>query len=151
MKNLNKIFKWLMWALIIVSVVILVWGFAKGYPSVVGEGNDATVNVLLNWAYIMVGIAIFCVVVLGICVAAANNPKSLIKLLGGIVCACVLVIICYALAPASPAVGLTSATEPPTHAVLKMTDTIMLLTYVLGVAAILAIIVGEIVSSVRNK
>lgn len=149
MKNINKIFKWLMWALIIVSVVLLLWGFGKGYPASVGEGNDGTVNALLYWAYIMVGIAIFCVVVFGIAIAAVNNPKSLIKLLIGIVAAAVIVLICYLIAPASPAVGLT--TEQPSHAVLKMTDTLMILTYVLGALAVLAIIVGEIVSAVRNK
>ena len=34
MKNLNKLFKWLMWLLFAVSVGILVFGVVKGYPTV---------------------------------------------------------------------------------------------------------------------
>ena len=32
MKDLNKIFKWLMWLLFAVSVGILVWGNGEGIP-----------------------------------------------------------------------------------------------------------------------
>ena len=84
MKNLNKIFKWLRWALILIGVAILVWGFMKGYPGTPAADNG-TVDPLLYWAYALVGIAIFCIVVFGVAIAAVNNPKSLVKLGIGLV------------------------------------------------------------------
>lgn len=148
MKNLNKIFKWLMVVLIVVSVAILVWGFAVGYPSVASQPDGGTVDALLYWAYAMVGLALFCVVVFGIAVAAVNNPKSLVKMGIGLVVVAVICAIAYALAPASPAMGMQ---VQPEHGTLKLTDTILNLTYFAGGLAIIAIIFGEIWSSIRSK
>ena len=85
MKNLNKLFKWLMWLLFAVSVGILVFGVVKGYPTSAAEGDNGTVNALIYWCYAMIGTAAFCAVVFGIAVSVANNPKSVIKLGIGIV------------------------------------------------------------------
>jgi len=149
MKNLNRIFKVLSWALAIVGVVIVAIGLlGNKFPKSVADGNDGLVNTLLMWAYIMLGIAVACIIIFGIGIKAASEPKSLIKLLIGLVAAVAIVAIVYALAPASPAVGLQT---PATHGELKLTDTILILTYIFGGAAILAIIVGEIMSAVRNK
>ena len=137
-----------MLALMIVSLVILVWGFIKGYPESAASDNG-TVDPLLYWAYIMLGIALFCVVVFGIMVAAMNNPKSLIKLLIGLVAIVVVCGIVYAVSKGAPAVGLT--TEQPDASTLKLTDTVLNLTYLAGGLAILAIIAGEIISAIRNK
>ena len=80
-----------MWALIAVSVVLLVLGFTKGFPATVAEDNGA-VDPLLNWAYIMFGLAVACVIIVGLIVAAMNDPKSLIKLIIGLV---VVAAICF--------------------------------------------------------
>jgi len=148
MKNLNKIFTWVMWALIIVSVVLLVWGFMKGFPATMAEDNG-TVDPLLNWAYVIIGIAIFCVVVFGILVAAMNDPKSLVKLLIGLLVVAAICFVVYLISPGNPAVGYNG--EPVTAGTLKLTDTLLNLTYLAGGLAILAIVFGEIVSAVRNK
>lgn len=147
MKNLNKIFTWLMVALILISVGLLVWGFAAGYPTAPGQ-PDATVEALIYWAYVMIGLALFCVIVIGLVVAAVNNPKSLVKLLIGLAVVVVICGIAYVLAPASPAVGLA---EQPAVAELKQTDTVLNLTYFTGALAILAIIFGEIWGAIRTK
>ena len=76
MKNLNKIFTWTMVALIVISVVLLVWGFAKGWDF----KDDLPVDALLLWAYIMVGLAVIAVIGVGLAIGIANNPKSVIKL-----------------------------------------------------------------------
>ena len=70
--KLNKIIKWGMLALILVSVGLLIWGFAKGFA-----GN--AVDVLLYWTYIMLGLAVFSWVVIGLIVGTKNDPKSLEK------------------------------------------------------------------------
>ena len=148
MKNLNKIFKWLMLALILIGVAILVWGFMKGYPGTPAADNG-TVDPLLYWAYALVGIAIFCIVVFGVAIAAVNNPKSLVMLGIGLVAVAAICFVVYLVSPGAPAVGLL--TEQPSASTLKLTDTILNLTYLAGGLAILAIIVGEILSAVRNK
>ena len=50
--KLNKIFKWGMIALILVSVALLIWGFTQGF-------GGSAVDVLLYWTYAMIGIALF--------------------------------------------------------------------------------------------
>ena len=141
-----KIAKILFWALMGISVGLLVWGFIAGFETKDGAMTD----VLLYWAYIMLGIAIGFVICLGIYAQAITNPKGLIKL--GIVAvgAVVLVGIVYLISPGNPAVGLNSP-KLPTPGELKLTDTILNLAYIIGVLAILAIIAGEIVMATRKK
>ena len=145
MKNLNKIFKWILLGLILISVGILIWGFAVDF-----ESNDGTpVDVLLRWAYIMVGIAIAAIVVIGIAMRAVNDPKSLLKLgivLVGVAAVCLIV---YLVSTGKPAIGLNIA-EVPTAGTLKLTDTVLNLTYLTGGLAILTIVVAEIWGAVRK-
>ena len=148
MKNFNKIFKWLMLALILVGVGILVWGFMTGYPATPAMDNG-TVDPLLYWAYALVGIAIFCIVVFGIAIAAVNNPKSLLKLCAGLVAIAAVCFVVYLVSTGAPAVGLLTA--QPSASTLKLTDTVLNLTYLVGGLAIVSIVVGEIISAVRNK
>mgnify|MGYP006956080413 CR=1 FL=1 len=148
MKDLNKIFKWLMWLLFAVSVGILVWGVVKGYPTSAAEGDNGTVNALIYWCYAMIGIAVFCAVVFGIAVSVANNPKSLVKILIGLVAAAAVCGIAYVLAPASPAIGML---EQPTAGTLKFTDTVLYIVAFAGILSVAAIIFGEIWGAVRNK
>ena len=141
-----KIFKYLLWALMILSVVILVWGFLKGF-----EANDgAATNVLLGWAYVVLGIALASVICVGIYIRATTDPKSLIKIGIAVVAAAVLFGVCYLLASGAPALGYSGAT-PPTATELKMTDTILNLAYLVGGAAILSIIVSEVFMTIRKK
>ena len=147
MKNYGKIFKILMLVLILVSVALLVWGFVVGF-----EANDAkAVDALLTWAYIMIGIALVAVVLVGLFISVKNNPKTLVKLGIGLVAVAAVCFVAYLLAPGSPAVGMVDTANPPSATELKLTDTILNLTYFAGAAAILSIIVGEIVMAVRNK
>ena len=145
MKNLNKIFKWILLGLILISVGILIWGFAVDF-----ESNDGTpVDILLRWAYIMVGVAIAAIVVVGIAMRAVNDPKSLLKLgivLVGVAAVCLIV---YLVSPGKPAIGLNIA-EVPTAGTLKLTDTVLNLTYLTGGLAILTIVVAEIWGAVRK-
>ena len=146
MKNYSKIFKWLMIALIVVSVVLLVLGFVKGF-----EANDgAATNVLLGWAYVVLGIALLFVVGVGLYVTATTNPKGLIKIGIAVLGAAVLFGLCYVLASGAPAVGFSGA-KLPSATELKMTDTILNMAYIVGGAAILSIICGEVLMTIRNK
>lgn len=142
--NLNKIFKIGLWALIIISVAILIYGFIAGFE----ENGGLATDVLLTWAYIMIGLAVASWVILGLIVGAKNDPKSLVKIGIVIAGAAVLCLIAYFLAPANPAYGREGLDS---FATLKLTDTLLNLTYIAGGAAIIAIIVGEIRMSIANK
>ena len=140
--KLNKIFKWGMVALIVLSVVLLIWGFSQGF-------GGSTVDTLLYWTYGMLGLALFCVIVVGLIVGAKNDPKSLVRIGIAILGIAVLCLIAWVLAKGDPAVGYTGI--PVTSGTLKLTDTVLNLTYIVGGAAILAIIVGEIRMAIASK
>lgn len=144
MKDYSKIFKWLMLGLIVVSFALLVIGFVIGFTSKDGIMTD----VLLYWAYAMIGIALVSVIVFGLWIGIKNNPRMLVKLGIG---AAALVVVClaaYLLAAGKPAMGML---VQPSAATLKLTDTILNLTYFAGICSIAAIIAGEIRLSVINK
>ena len=141
-----KIIKALLWVLLILSVAVLVWGAMVGF-----EANDGKMtDVLLYWAYGMIGIALIGVICVGLYIAVRNNPKSLVKLGIIAVADAALVAVAYFLASGAPAMGYT-APKLPSDSELKLTDTVLNLTYILGAGAILSIIVGEIIMSVRGK
>ena len=146
MKNYNKLFKLVMWVLVVISVVLLVWGFLTGF-----EANDGrAVNVLLYWAYAILGLAILAVVVFGLIISAKNDPKSLVRLGVGLLVIAAVCFIAYLIAPGKMPLQWTNA-KLPTASELKLTDTILNLTYFTGALSILAIIFGEIMMAIRNK
>ncbi len=144
--KLNKIFKWGMVVLILISVAILVWGFSAGFAN----GSEAlpATNVLLTWAAIMIGIALFCWIVIGLIISVKNDPKSIVKMGIVLVGIAVVCLIAYLLAKGDPVPG---AAVESTAGELKLTDTILNLTLIAGVGAIAAIIVGEIRLAISNK
>ncbi len=141
-----KIFKLCLVALLVVSVIILVWGSMKGF-----EANDgAATNVLLYWAYIVLCIALAAVICVGLYIRATTDPKSLVKIGIAVLGAAVLFGLAYLLASGAPAVGYSGA-KLPSATELKMTDTILNLAYIVGGAAVLSIIAGEVLMSIRKK
>lgn len=128
----------------VISIAILVWGSVVGFEA----KDNLPVDTLLYWAYIMVGLAVAAWVVVGGIVSAKNNPKSLVKMLVLVVAIAAICFVAYLLAPANPAVGREGLDE---IGKLKLTDTVLNLTYFAGAAAILAIIVGEIRLAITNK
>ena len=144
--KLNKIFKWGMVVLILISLAILVWGFVAGFE--VNKVATPPTNTLLTWAAIMIGIALFCWIVIGLIVSVKNDPKSIVKMgivLVGIAAVC---LVAYLLAKGDPVPG---AAVTATDGELKLTDTILNLTLIAGVGAIVAIIAGEIRLATANK
>ena len=145
--KLNKFFKILMLVLILVSVGLLVWGSVVGFTTNDGQAVD----VLFYWAYVMVGLAVASWVLVGLVLMAKNNPKSLIKVGIVLVVAAALAFVEYLLAPGNPAVGRENISPADTLATLKLTDTVLNLTYFAGAAAVVAIIIGEIRLAIINR
>ena len=87
---------------------------------------------------------VFGVVVIG----GINNPKSLLKLLAGLVAIVAVVAVAYVLAPGTPAVGYLG--EPVSDSTLKLTDTMLNLTYFLFGGALLALVAGWVIGAIRK-
>ncbi len=145
MKNGMKIFTWVMIALLVVGAALVIWGFSAGFES----NNAAATNVLLNYAYIMVILALAAIIIGGI-VGASGDAKSLVKTGIVLLAAAAFVFIVYLIAPGSEAIGLVSV-EQPSKGMLKLTDTILYMAYILAIGAVLAIVVGEIRMAITNK
>ena len=140
----EKIIKWILVALFIVGIVFCVYGFIVGFES---NGN-APVDNILYCTYAFAGLALLAVVFGVLVIGGINNPKSLLKILLGLVAIAAIVAVAYVLAPGTPAVGYLG--EPVTDGTLKLTDTVLNLTYIVFGASILALVVGWIVGAVRK-
>ena len=140
----EKIIKWILVALFIVGIVFSVYGFLVGFES---NGNAPVDNLLYcTYAYALIGIlaVVFGVVVIG----GINNPMSLLKLLLGLVVIAAIIAGAYFLAPGTPAVGYLG--EPVSDGTLKLTDTILNLTYLLCGGAILSLVAGAVISALKK-
>ena len=140
----EKIIKWILVALFIVGIVFSVYGFIVGFES---NGN-APVDNILYCAYAFAAIALLAVVIGVVVIGGINNPKSLLKLVLGLVAVGAIVAVAYVLAPGTPAVGYLG--EPVTEGTLKLTDTVLNLTYFTFGLSILALVVGWVVGAVRK-
>ena len=140
----DKIIKWVLVALFIVGIVFSVYGFLVGFES---NGN-APVDNILYCAYAFAAIALLAVVIGVVVIGGINNPKSLLKLVLGLVAVGAIVAVAYVLAPGTPAVGYLG--EPVSDGTLKLTDTVLNLTYFTFGLSILALVVGWIVGAFRK-
>ena len=140
----EKIIKWVLVALFILGVVFSFYGFAVGFES---NGN-APVDTMLYCAYASAAIAILAVLFGVVVIGGINNPKSLLWLFVGLVVIAAIVAGAYLLAPGTPAVGYLG--EPVSDGTLKLTDTILNLTYLLFGGSILALIAGWIIGATRK-
>ena len=140
----EKLIKWLLVALFIVGIVFSVYGFIVGFDT---NGN-APVDNILYCTYAFAAIAVLAVVFGVVVIGGINNPKNLLKLLAGLVVVAAIVAVAYVLAPGTPAVGYLG--EPVSEGTLKLTDTVLNLTYFSFGAAILALVVGWIVGATRK-
>ena len=140
----DKIIKWVLVALFIVGIVFSVYGFLVGFES---NGN-APVDNILYCAYAFAAIALLAVVIGVVVIGGINNPKSLLKLVLGLVAVGAIVAVAYVLAPGTPAVGYLG--DPVSDGTLKLTDTVLNLTYFTFGLSILALVIGWIVGAVRK-
>ena len=140
----DKLIKWLLAILFVVGIVFSFYGFAVGFET---NGN-APVDNMLYCAYAFAAIAIFAVILGVVVIGGINNPKSLLWLLVGLVVIAAIIAGAYILAPGTPAVGYLG--EPVSEGTLKLTDTILNLTYLLFGASILSLVAGWIIGATRK-
>ena len=140
----DKIIKWLLAILFVVGIVFSFYGFAVGFET---NGN-APVDNMLYCAYAFAAIAILAVILGVVVIGGINNPKSLLKLVIGLVVIAGVVAVAYVLAPGTPAVGYIGPEVPA--GTLKLTDTLLNLTYLLFGASILSLVIGWVVGATRK-
>ena len=140
----EKIIKWILVALFIVGIVFSVYGFIVGFET----NANAPVDNILYCTYAFAGLAVLAVVFGVVVIGGINNPKNLLKLLLGLVVIAAVVAVAYVLAPGTPAVGYLG--EPVSDGTLKLTDTVLNLTYFAFGASVLALVVGWVVSATRK-
>ena len=140
----EKIIKWILVALFIVGIVFSVYGFIVGFET----NANAPVDNILYCTYAFAGLAVLAVVFGVVVIGGINNPKTLLKLLLGLVVIAAVVAVAYVLAPGTPAVGYLG--EPVSEGTLKLTDTVLNLTYFAFGASVLALVVGWVVSATRK-
>ncbi len=140
----EKIIKWVLAVLFVVGVVLSFLGFVVGFD----KAGNAPVDVMLYCAYAYALVAVIAVVLGVVVIGGINNPKSLLKLGIGLVAIAAIVAGAYLLAPGTPAVGYLG--EPVSDGTLKLTDTILNLTYLLFGGSIVALIAGWIIGATRK-
>ena len=140
----EKIIKWVLAVLFVVGTVFSFYGFAVGFES---NGN-APVDNILYCAYAFAAVTILAVLFGVVVIGGINNPKSLLKLVLGLVAIAAVVAVAYVLAPGTPAVGYIGPEVPA--GTLKLTDTILNLTYLLFGASILSLVIGWVVGATRK-
>ena len=140
----EKIVKWVLAALFAVGVVFSFYGFAVGFET---NGN-APVDNMLYCAYAFALTTLLAVVFGVVVIGGINNPKSLLKLLLGLVIGGAVIAVAYVLAPGTPAIGYLG--EPVSDGTLKLVDTVLNLTYFLFGGALLTLVAGWIIGATRK-
>ena len=140
----EKIVKWVLAALFAVGVVFSFYGFAVGFES----NSNAPVDNMLYCAYAFALTTILAVVFGVVVIGGINNPKSLLKLLLGLVAGGAVIAVAYVLAPGTPAIGYLG--DPVSDGTLKLVDTVLNLTYFFFGGALLTLVVGWIIGAIRK-
>ena len=152
----SKFTKILEICLLVISLIGLVVFFinnaSTGLYTVANEAEalatTGMLDVVLFWAYALVIAAIVLVVVLSI-INMAGNKKSLKRTGFLLLIAVVLIGLSYLLASGDPIA--VNMEVQPTHATLKMTDTLLNLSYALVVIALLALVWGSVRNLIKNR
>lgn len=110
------------------------------YAGIANE--DAAVNMMLRWAYVLFFVAIGTAVVMPL-FNLAKNPAGAMRSLIGLGVVAVVLIISYAMSSDTAIQG-SGGLVFDNPAVLKLTDTGLYAAYFAMAAAILAIVAGEI-------
>ena len=140
----EKIVKWVLAALFAVGVVFSFYGFAVGFET---NGN-APVDNMLYCAYAFALVTILAVLFGVVVIGGINNPKSLLKLLLGLVAGGAIIAVAYVLAPGTPAIGYLG--NPVSDGTLKLVDTVLNLTYFFFGGALLTLVAGWIIGAIRK-
>ncbi len=136
---MSKFIKYLSYILLGLAVVITIAFFTN---------KDGMIDTFLGYSYLLFGVAI--VLALGLpLLQMISNPKSFKKALYGLIVVVVVVGLAYVLASGDPLA--TTLDQEPTASTLKITDTGLIITYLLFFVSITAIVAGAVINMVKNR
>ncbi|MCD7969642.1 MAG: hypothetical protein LUF87_04750 [Alistipes sp.] len=135
---MKKILAILKYALLAISVIVV---------AIVMINGEASVDTILNWSYVLFGLAVVVTLFFPI-LNLAQNPKGALRSLIGLALLVVVVGVAYALAGTTPVPNseggfFTNTTE------LKVSDTGLITTYIALALAIIVVVAGEIRNSFK--
>ena len=122
---------WVRYILMAICVIVILMGWII----------RVDVDLLLRWMYAMLGIAVAAMLIMSV-FALAQNPKSAVQALIGLVAVLVLIGVAWAFSSDAPVI--TPTNEYTDSFGLKLADTALYTMYVLMGGAALAIVLGEI-------
>lgn len=125
-----KYVKYLSYALLIISAILLIAFYATGYA-------DGLLTASLNWAYVLLAVAVLATLILPFFFKSGRGGKGSIIKIGVMVVLCVVSYLCASNAPLEVSVNVE--TTPST---LKWTDAGLILTVILFIGAVLSIFSG---------
>ena len=129
-----KLVKYLYYILLAVSAVLILLFYAKGTP-------ETMVSTILNWAYVLVGLALVSMLVLPLFFRSGKKTQKSTLIAYGIFAVVVLVaVFCSSDAALE---GVTTSVEP-TASDLKFTDGGVMAAGLLIAVSFIAIIVGSL-------
>lgn len=104
--------------------------------------GQAAVGLMLNWMYIILGLALIVAIVFPL-IGLFSNPKGALKTLILLVICAGIVFACYAIAGTDP-ITLSDNTVVDNTFTLKVTDAGLYLAYIAFAGAVLTVIFGEV-------
>ncbi len=145
---MSKFLRIILIGLMVLSLAAIIAFYAQSGSGLYALSNLAeamtttgTLDILLIWAYVLTFAAILLIVILSL-INMAGNKKSLKRTGFTCILAVVLVVVSYFLASGDPvAVNLEVA---PTEGQLKMTDTLLIMCYILMGVTFVSLIWGSV-------
>ena len=142
----RKIAQYVLWVLMAASLVFIVLFFMGGFV----EGTEGTnfaepriLEAILKWTYVLLGITLAVTIIFPI-IFMFTNLQTLKRLGIVVLISAVLIFISYRLADDTvmDLIGYNGPDNVP--ATLKVVGTVLIFTYILGVAAIVSILYSSI-------
>ncbi|MDP3398346.1 MAG: hypothetical protein Q8S23_04295 [Bacteroidales bacterium] len=137
---MSKFVKYITYLLIGLAVIITIAFFSN---------KEAMLDTFLFYGYILFGIAAVAAIGMPL-FNMIDNPKSFKKILINLLIVVVVVGVAYLLASGDP-LSNVNITPEPTANTLKITDTGLILVYILFGLSVISIIAGSVVNMVRNR
>ncbi|MCF0164412.1 MAG: hypothetical protein HUJ92_03945 [Bacteroidales bacterium] len=135
--------KFLKYILLGLSAILLVLFFVMPHSNT----SDQIVNVYLYWTYVLVALAI--VALVGFLLAKTFSSKQgIVKFVILLVGVVVLVGGAYVLAPGTP---VATNAKDITDMTFKLTDTALILTYILFGGSIVALLGTTVFNAIKNR
>jgi len=133
--------KYIEYVLLAISVIVIASLFFLPKMEFKGSAVFET-DWLLYWAYAMLVLGVIAALIAPV-MSLFTNPKGTLRALIGLVVAVVLIGVCYAFSSTAPVPNSAGGYfENPAE--LRLTDTMLYLTYAIGATSVLVILYTEI-------